>query len=127
MDIIENRYKMIIEPERSGKSISDICVAFGVSRQTWYKWKKRYNACGKDGLKNQSKRPHNIKNVKVTKELEKIILELRLNNRFGPMRIRFRLKRKYEITWVQKIIYNLLKKHNLNVLSIRIKKKIQTF
>ena len=26
MDIIENRYKMIIEPERSGKSISDICT-----------------------------------------------------------------------------------------------------
>ena len=76
MDIIENKYKMIIEPERSGKSISDICVEFGVSRQTWYKWKRRYNACGIDGLKNQSRKPHNIKNVKVTnKELEKIILE----------------------------------------------------
>jgi transposase len=98
MDIIENRYKMIIESERSGKTISDICTAYGVSRQTWYKWKRRYNVYGIDGLKNQSKRLHNIKNVKVSKELEKIILELRLNNRFGPMRIRFRLKRKYEIS-----------------------------
>src|ERR1051325_5154557 len=98
MDIIENRYRMIIEPEHSGKSILDICTAFGVSRQTWYKWKRRYSVYGIDGLKNQSKKPHNIKNVKVTKELEKIILELRLNNRFGPpMRIRFRLKRKYGI------------------------------
>ena len=26
MDMVENRYKMIIEPERSGKSISDICT-----------------------------------------------------------------------------------------------------
>ena len=34
MDIIENRYRMIIESEHSGKSISDICIAFGVSRQT---------------------------------------------------------------------------------------------
>ncbi len=34
MDIIENRYKMIIESERSGKTISDVCTAFGVSRQT---------------------------------------------------------------------------------------------
>src|SRR6185437_443805 len=67
------------------------CIAFGVSRQTWYKWKRRYNAYGIDRLKDQSKRPHNIKNVKIIKELEKIILELRLNNRFGPMRIRFRL------------------------------------
>jgi hypothetical protein len=56
MDIIENRYRMIIEPECSGK----LC---------------------------QSRKPHNIKNVKVTEELEKLILELRLNNRFGPIMI----------------------------------------
>ncbi len=123
MDIIENRYKMIIESERSGKTISDICIEFGVSRQTWYKWKRRYNTSGLDGLKDQSKRPHNIKNVKITKELEKIILELRLNNRFGPMRIRFRLKRKYEISLGTKTTYNLLKKHNLNVLYVKIKRK----
>jgi len=127
MDIIENRYRMIIEPERLGKSISDTCTIFGVSRQTWYKWKRRYNVYGIDGLKNQSKRPHNIKNVKITKELEKIILEMRLNNRFGPMRIRFRLKRKYGVNLGTKTIYNLLKRHNLNLLSIKIKRKYKRF
>ena len=128
MDIIENRYKMIIESERSGRTISDVCIAFGVSRQTWYKWKRRYNVYGLDGLKNQSKRPHNIENVKITKELEKIILELlRLNNKFGPMRIRFRLKRKYGISLGTKTIYNLLKRHNLNVLSVKIKRKYKRF
>jgi len=55
MDIIENRYRMIIESERSGKSISDICTAFGVSRQIRYKWKRHYSVYGIDGLKNQSK------------------------------------------------------------------------
>jgi len=115
MNIIENRYKMIIESERSGKTISDICTSFGVSRQTWYKWKRRYNVYGIDGLKNQSKRPQNIKNVKVTKEIEKIILELRLNNRFGPMRIRFRLKRKYGVSLGTKTIYNLLKRDTISM------------
>ena len=127
MDIIENRYRMIIGPERLGKSISDTCTIFGVSRQTWYKWKRRYNVYGIDGLKNRSKRPHNIKNVKITKELEKIILEMRLNNRFGPMRIRFRLKRKYGVNLGTKTIYNLLKRHNLNLLSIKIKRKYKRF
>ena len=56
MDIIEKRYKMIIESERSGKTISDICIEFGVSRQTWYKWKRRYNTSGIDGLKDQIKK-----------------------------------------------------------------------
>ena len=127
MDIIENRYRMIIEPERLGKSISDTWTVFGVSRQTWYKWKRRYNVYGIDGLKNHSKRPHNIKNVKITKDLEKIILEMRLNNRFGPMRIRFRLKRKYGVNLGTKTIYNLLKRHNLNLLSIKIKRKYKRF
>lgn len=88
---------MIVEPECSGKSISDIYNAFGVSRETWYKWKRRYDTWGLEGLKNQSRKPHDIKNVKVTKEIELIILELRLYDRFGPMRIRFRLKK--EKTW----------------------------
>jgi transposase InsO family protein len=127
VDIIENRYRMIIEPERSGKSISDVCIAFGVSRATWYKWKRRYDAHGIDGLKNQSRKPHNIKNLKVTEELEKLVLELRLNNRFGPMRIRFRLKRKYGVSLGTKTIYNLLKRHKLNVLAVKLKRKYKRF
>ena len=117
---------MIIEPERSGKSISDVCIAFGISRETWYKWKRRYDVYGVDGLKNQSRKPHNIKNVKVTEELEKLVLELRLNNRFGPMRIRFRLKRKYGVSLGTKTIYNLLKRHKLKCTGCQTKKKIQT-
>lgn len=127
MDIIENRYRKIIEPERSGKSISDVCIAFGISRETWYKWKRRYDVYGVDGLKNQSRKPHNIKNVKVTEELEKLVLELRLNNRFGPMRIRFRLKRKYGVSLGTKTIYNLLKRHKLNVLAVKLKRKYKRF
>jgi transposase len=61
---IENRYRMITEPERSGKTILDVCIAFGVSRGTWYKWKRRYDAYGIDGLKDQSREPYDIKNVK---------------------------------------------------------------
>ena len=118
---------MIIEPERSGKSISDVCIAFGISRETWYKWKRRYDAYGVDGLKNQSRKPHNIKNVKVTEELEELVLELRLNNRFGPMRIRFRLKRKYGVSLGTKTIYNLLKRHKLNVLAVKLKRKYKRF
>ena len=118
---------MIIDPERSGKSISDVCIAFGVSRATWYKWKRRYDTYGIDGLKNQSRKPHNIKNLKVTEELEKLVLELRLNNRFGPMRIRFRLKRKYGVSLGTKTIYNLLKRHKLNVLAVKLKRKYKRF
>jgi transposase len=79
---IENRYRMITESERSGKTISDICIAFGVSRETWYKWKRRYDAYGIDGLKDQSRKPHNVKNVKVTEELEKLFVNVVNPSRF---------------------------------------------
>jgi transposase len=82
---IENRYRMIIEP------VSVVCIALGVSRETWYKWKRRYDAYCLDGLKNQSRKPQNIKNVK-DKELEKVVLKLRLNNRFDPRRIQIKGK-----------------------------------
>lgn len=127
MDIVENRYRMIIEPELSGKSISEVCTEFRVSRETWYKWKKRYDIHGIVGLKNQSRKPHTIAKVKVIEELEKIILELRLNSRFGPRRIRFRLNRKYGVSLGTKTIYNVLKRHKLNVLSVKLKRKYKRF
>ncbi|HZE77860.1 MAG TPA: hypothetical protein VE089_04855, partial [Nitrososphaeraceae archaeon] len=46
--------------------------------------------------------------VKVTEELEKIILELRLNNKFGPRRIRFRLKRKFGVRFIIMIVSNVM-------------------
>jgi hypothetical protein len=90
MDIIENRYKMIIESERLGKTISNICTAFRVSGETLVQMEEtQYNVYDIYGLKDQSRKQHNIKNIKVIKGLEKILLELlRLNNVFGPMRIR---------------------------------------
>ena len=63
--------------------------------------------------------------MKVTEELEKIILELRLNSRFGPRRIKFRSKRKYEVSLGTKTIYNILETQAHCTVS-QTKKKIQT-
>lgn len=127
MDRIETRLRMITTPRYSGKTISDVCAEFGVSRETWYKWKRRYDMYGLDGLKDLSRRPHHIKYAKVTADVEKLILELRLDHRFGPRRIGFRLKRKYGISLGTKTIYCILKKHKLNVLSVKLKRKYKRF
>lgn len=87
MKILETGYQLVTEPQLSGKGISEICSKFGVSRKTWYKWKKRYDTYGLDGLKGLSRRSHQIKYVKVTADVEKFVLELRLNHRLGPRRI----------------------------------------
>lgn len=51
----------------------------------------------------------------------------RLNDRFGPMRIGFRLKRKHGVRLSTKTIYSPLKRHNLNVMSIKLKRKYKRF
>jgi transposase len=119
------RFKLIHEPEWTGMSVSDICSKYGVSRKTFYKWKNRYSKNGMEGLKNLSRKPYSGKS-KVTKEYEETILDLRLNKRFGPNRVRFRLNR-LGISLSSRTIYKILKRHGLNVLKCRIKRKYRRF
>src|SRR5574342_195413 len=60
---------------------------------------------------------------KVTKEIEQEILDLRITKRFGCNRIRFRLQRLKEISLSTKTIYNVLKRHGLNILKCRLKNR----
>jgi putative transposase len=71
-------------------------------------------------LKDLSRRPHSIK-TKVSKEIEEIILHLRLKT-FGASRIRFRLKRLL-VSLSSRTIYKTLKRHTLNVLKCKIKNR----
>src|SRR5574339_413644 len=66
---------------------------------------------------------HNIQPGKVTKEIEQEILDLRITNRFGCNRIRFRLKRLKQISLSTKIIYKILKRHGLNILECKIRNR----
>src|SRR5574339_999448 len=66
---------------------------------------------------------HNIQPGKVTKEIEQEILDLRITKRFGCNHIRFRLKRLKEISLSTKIIYKILKRHGLNILSCKIRNR----
>ncbi|AFU57008.1 putative transposase [Candidatus Nitrososphaera gargensis Ga9.2] len=66
-EIEETRFNLIHEHERTGESVTNnICRRkYGVSRKTCYKWKNRYLARGIDGLKDNSRKPHNIGHRKV--------------------------------------------------------------
>ena len=111
------------EKEWSGDTITDICARYHISRKSYYKWKNRYIKYGIEGLKDKSRKPHNIQPGKVTKEIEEQILDLRITKRFGCNRIRFRLKRLKEISLSTKIIYKILKRHGLNILECKIRNK----
>src|SRR5574342_1297101 len=66
---------------------------------------------------------HNIQPGKVTKDIEQEILDLRITKRFGCNHIKFRLKRLNEISLSTKTIYNVLKRHGLNILKCKIRNR----
>ena len=107
----------------TGDTVTDICIRYQISRKIYYKWKKRYLENGIEDLKDKSRKPHNIQPGKVTNEIEQQILDLRITKRFGCNRIRFRLKRLKEISLSTKTIYNILKRHGLNILECKIKNR----
>lgn len=45
------------------KTVTAFCQEHGISRQTFYKWRRRYQAGGLDGLENKSRAPHTHKRI----------------------------------------------------------------
>lgn len=73
-----------------------------------------------EGLYDLSRVPHTIR-YKVDRATEETILDLRLK-RFGCNRIRFRLQR-LGVCLSGRTIYKVLKRHSLNILKCKIRKK----
>lgn len=68
---------------RDGWSVPEAAAAFGVSAQTVRKWRRRYAADGRDGLRDRSSRPH-YSPRQLAPALERRIAQLRTARRSGP-------------------------------------------
>ncbi|HXP49904.1 MAG TPA: IS481 family transposase [Bacteroidia bacterium] len=120
---IDKRYNLIHQKEWTDEPVSIICKRYGTSRKSYYKWKNRYKEKGIEGLLDNSRRPHNIKYMKVTPEIQETILDLRLTKRFGCNRIKFRLRRTIGLSLSTRTIYKILKRHGLNILKCQYRRR----
>ncbi|MFN4227114.1 MAG: helix-turn-helix domain-containing protein, partial [Candidatus Ratteibacteria bacterium] len=77
-----------IKKAREWKNVSKICRYYGISRKTFYKWKKRYELFGIGGLEDISRAPIKKRQPEITREQEIRIIRLRKENiRYGPKKI----------------------------------------
>ena len=75
-----------------GTKMRELCRRFGVSRKTGYKWLQRYQAKGKDGLMDLSRRPH-VSPLRMRSEMEREVLKMRgVHPRWGGRKIHARLR-----------------------------------
>lgn len=94
-------------------NIAKACRYFGISRETFYEWKKRYAARGDAGLVNSKPCPQNP-TLRVAKPIEEKILYLRKNYHFGPARIAWSLDRYFNMKVSATGVWHVLRRHGLS-------------
>jgi transposase InsO family protein len=67
--------------------MSELCERFGISRKTGYKWLKRFEVEGVDGLKERSRKPHSSPN-RTSEEIQELLIEVRRSHpSWGPEKL----------------------------------------
>src|SRR5947207_15329630 len=77
-------------------NVSRTCRYYGITRQAYYTWLRRYEELGLEGLRDRSRRPHVSPNATKTEVVGKIVY-LRRSYHFGPHKIAMFLKRYHDV------------------------------
>jgi transposase len=89
------------------------CQYFGITRQAFYKWLRRYEEQGVEGLRERSRRPHVIPHATKPEVVSKIVY-LRQHYQFGPHKIAMYLKRYHDIEVSPSGVRRILKRLNMS-------------
>jgi len=95
------------------RHVAMTCRYFGLSRKTFYKWKKRFATHGEAGLCDRPRTPHRSPRATAPAVVSKI-LYLRQHYHFGPARIAAYLKRFHQVAVARNTVHRLLLKHGIN-------------
>lgn len=109
---INHKLKVFEHANNSG-NVSFTCRYFGISRDTFYRWKKNFKDRGEKGLVNSKPCPENPK-LRTPEAIVEKILYLRKTYHFGQQRISWYLKRYHDISISSTGVYQVLKRHGLN-------------
>jgi transposase len=93
---VRRRLAVLHHVEEVTGNVAMSCRYFGISRQLYYTWLRRYRAEGLEGLRERSRRPHVSPNATHTEIVGKI-LYLRQHYHFGPAKIAMYLKRYHDV------------------------------
>lgn len=109
---IAHKLRVFAHAEQSG-NVAFTCRYFGISRDTFYRWKKNYALKGEAGLINSKPCPENPK-LRVPAEIEEKILHLRRTYHFGQQKISWYLWRYHQIKVSVGGVYQVLKRNGMN-------------
>jgi transposase InsO family protein len=107
------RLAVLQHAEEISGNVAATCRYYGISRTVFYRWKRRYEDEGIEGLKDRSSSPMHSPNVTSTEVVGKII-HLRQNYHFGPLKIAMYLQRYHDVSISQSGVWRILKRLDMN-------------
>src|SRR6188768_408629 len=106
------RLKVLRRASEYSRNVARTCRHFGLSRQAFYKWKKRYEEFGEAGLGDRARAPQRSPRATPPEVVSKI-LYLRQQYHFGAGRIAAYLRRFHQVAVARSTVHRLLGKHGL--------------
>jgi putative transposase len=92
--VVEERLRFVLEHNEEQYTMSELCRIYGISRETGYKWLRRYQKQGWAGLQDLDRAPQRHPN-QMPPEMEWAILELRrARMSWGPRKLKRVLERR---------------------------------
>jgi transposase InsO family protein len=110
---IRHRLAILRHAEEVTGDVSATCRYYGISRQTFYKWLRRYEELGEEGLRDRSSAPLSSPNATPIEVVGKVVY-LRRNYHFGPHKIAMYLRRYHDITISPSGVWRILKKLDMS-------------
>ncbi len=101
---------ILCERIERGRPVAHVAAEMGISRQTAYRWWRRYLEQGAGGLVDRPSRPRRTP-TRTNRRVERKICNLRQRTKFGPARIGFRLG------VPPSTVYAVLRRHGLHRLA----------
>src|SRR6476646_2279333 len=92
VSVMSQRWEFVELANQSKRNFTQLCRRFQISRDTGYKWLRRYQAHGRTGLEDRSRRPRQWPG-RTNRTMEQRIVSLRDQHpAWGAWKIQARLK-----------------------------------
>ncbi|HEX2737251.1 MAG TPA: IS481 family transposase [Acidimicrobiia bacterium] len=111
--IAAHRLAVIRHAQEVSGNVALTCRYYGITRQTYYKWQRRYRELGVAGLRDRSRRPLTCPHATDTEVVGKVVY-LRQNYHFGPQKIQMYLKRYHDVEISVSGVWRILKRLDLS-------------
>jgi putative transposase len=85
---VDERMRFVMAVEEGAETFAMVCRRFGISRKTGYKWLRRYEAAGIEGLIERSRAPLNHPQALTETIAERCLAVRRAHPTWGPVKVR---------------------------------------